>query len=257
MLLHIDHDRSVAVALAQGEIVHAEDADRADGGIWQSTDQPEHRVLAQPDGLHFGEAGAGSAAKCEGDRLADRAQQHRATAVAEGQVGYLLGEGPLLAAGVVAEEPAYLQVEHGLLVPDRGVWDLALIPAVHPRRVLPAPRTGRRNLSPRARIWTVRPRTRTNSTCRRAKCGNRAARRSATDTRHDHDSQRSTSRESRNSRQSQSRMTVDKCSTGPSMSPRTKAWLTTCRRCPCFLQAVTPLLMVRRASMRRRRKPAV
>jgi len=146
--LHVDQDGSVVVPLAECEVIDAEHVYFTGVRVGQGPDESKESVLAQADGLELRQPGRRPAAQRQGDGLADPAQQHRATAVAEGQVRDLFGEGGLGAVGGRAEEPANAQVENGLLVSDRGVGDPALVTTVDPGRRSPAARAGSRWLPP-------------------------------------------------------------------------------------------------------------
>ncbi|MFD4761202.1 hypothetical protein ACFWOJ_20675 [Streptomyces sp. NPDC058439] len=68
---HVDQHGAVVVAFLEREVVDTQDPHRADFGVVQCPDEPQHRVLAESDRLELGEAGAGPAADGQCDDLPD------------------------------------------------------------------------------------------------------------------------------------------------------------------------------------------
>ena len=106
--VHVDDDGAVGAALAEREIVDADQGCRADLGHRQRPDQPascgtSRRLVGGSSARPAGRPG-------QGDLLQDAAQQWSAAGIRCGQLRHLLGEGPPPAGGVVAEEPADTQL---------------------------------------------------------------------------------------------------------------------------------------------------
>ncbi|MFJ9753090.1 hypothetical protein [Streptomyces chartreusis] len=89
---HVDQHGPVVVAATESEVVDAEHPHTARGRIGQGPDETQERVLADPDGLPFGEPSAGPTAHSQRDVLADFPWQHRAAAMPKGQSRDLLGK---------------------------------------------------------------------------------------------------------------------------------------------------------------------
>ena len=139
--LRIGHHRAVHVPLAQREVIHPGDLRRgACRRIGQRHHQPQHGggVHGDPEGP--GQPGGGAPGQLQAEPGQHAQQRDAAPPVPLAQPCGLLGEGDRRAGRVPAAEPADLQDDQHRPATRRAVRHHPRIPAVHPRRLLTAPR---------------------------------------------------------------------------------------------------------------------
>jgi hypothetical protein len=108
--------------------------DRRISCFWQRKcpDQPQQRGAGHLRRQLPGQALTGPAAQRQRDLLQHPTQQRTPARVRNSDAGDLLGERPLRAVSVVAEESPHQQPDHRLLPTDRGVRQEPLVTAMHP-----------------------------------------------------------------------------------------------------------------------------
>jgi hypothetical protein len=110
--LAVGQHRAVDLATLDRGVVHTE---HPRGGRWrigQRHEQPQQAGAAGGRPERARQPGAGTPGQGDRDGLQHRRQPWRAPLVAGGQTGDLLGEGPALAGGLVAEQPPCRQRDH-------------------------------------------------------------------------------------------------------------------------------------------------
>ena len=142
---HVHQHRPVHLALGQREVIDPEYLRRGrDLRIRSRRDQPQHRrgVHGDPEGP--GQPGGRPPSQLQPEPGQHPQQRDAAPPVPLAQPPGLLGEGNRRASRVPAAEPAHLQGDQHRPSARRAVSHHARIPAVHPRRLLTAPRAARR-----------------------------------------------------------------------------------------------------------------
>jgi len=137
--LDVNQDGAVDVALAQREVIDAQDQRSPVIRVGGGADEPYQRGAAHRAGQPGGQPGAGPAAQGQRDRLQHGLQAAGPAPVPGGQARYLLGERRPGACRVVAEEPAGLQVDEHFPAAGSGIGQAPAVAAVHPPRHRTAP----------------------------------------------------------------------------------------------------------------------
>jgi hypothetical protein len=135
--LHIDQDGGVAVTPPPGELVHPQHPRRRDRRVRHPANDPQKRGAADRHGHPVNQPRTGPSTQRHRDRLYRLLGRRGTASVASGQPFDLLGERPLGAVGLVAEEPAHPQRHQHLppatpARPNRRVDQPTLVAAVHP-----------------------------------------------------------------------------------------------------------------------------
>ncbi|HEV3288664.1 MAG TPA: hypothetical protein VG123_06700 [Streptosporangiaceae bacterium] len=141
---HVYQHRPVHLAPGQREVIDPEHLRRGrDLRLRRRRDQPQHRrgVHGDPEGA--GQPGGRAAGQLQPEPGQHPQQRDAAPPVPLAQPHGLLGEGDRRAGRVPAAEPAHLQHDQHRPPARRAVSHHPRIPAVHPRRLLTAPRAAR------------------------------------------------------------------------------------------------------------------
>lgn len=104
---HVDQDRAVVAALAEGEVVDTEDLHLADLRLGQGPDQPQKRVLTYGEADRGRQSGSCPAGQGQPDLRQHPAQQRGMPTVRGGQSRDLFGERHRRAGRVLAAEAAH------------------------------------------------------------------------------------------------------------------------------------------------------
>ena len=142
---HVHQHRPVDLALGQREVIDPEDLRSGpDFRLRRHGDQAQHRGRVHGDPEGPGHPGGGTPGQLQPEPCQHAQQRDAAPPVPLAQPRGLLGEGDRRAPRVPAAEPAHLQDDQHRPPARRAVSHHARIPAVHPRRLLTAPRAARR-----------------------------------------------------------------------------------------------------------------
>ena len=142
---HVHQHRPVHLALGQREVIDPEHLRRGrDLRLRRRGDQAQHRGRVHGDPEGPGQPGGGAPGQLQPEPGQHGQQRDAAPPVPLAQPPGLLGEGDRRARRVPAAEPAHLQDDQHRPPARRAVSHHARIPAVHPRRLLTAPRAARR-----------------------------------------------------------------------------------------------------------------
>ena len=142
---HVHQHRPVYLALGQREVIDPEHFRRGrDLRFRRRRDQAQHRGRVHSDPEDPGQPGGGAPGQLQPEPGQHDRQRDAAPPVPFAQPLGLLGKGDRRALGVPAAEPAHLQDDQHRPPACRAISHHARIPAVHPRRLLTAPRAARR-----------------------------------------------------------------------------------------------------------------
>ena len=172
---HVHQHRPVYLALGQREVIDPEHLRRGgDLRLRRRCDQPQHRRGMHGDPQRPGQPGSGAPGQLQPEPGQHPQQRHAAPPVTGRHAPGLLSEGDRRAGRVPAAEPAHLQDDQHRPATHRAVRHHPRVPAVHPRRLLTAPRAARPPGRHDAEITTACPMSSTRCTHSPARCGNNA-----------------------------------------------------------------------------------
>ena len=142
--LGVGHHGAIDLPLAQREVVDPGDLRRGcHHGIGQRHDQPQQRGGMHRDAQDGGQPGTRPPGQLKPETAQHLPQRQGAPQIAGAQALGLLGERHRPAPRVRAAEPAHRQRDQQRPAARRAVCQQPLVAAVHPRRLLPAPRAPR------------------------------------------------------------------------------------------------------------------